>query len=264
VDGGFPLLDETLRSICFADSQQYDPKKLAESVSSVFRDLPSSRLPLVSMGALTSQAHDRKLKGIRLQELFPQASIIMTIRRPEDLIMSLYFNRLQFFWKKTNKIVGLEAFLNQEWENKGLSLTLQYARIFDLYRVLFGKANCLLLFFEDLIKDKSVFSRQLSEFLEIDANITSDCLSENRNPRMNTLKYTEIRVSHRFPLVGFAAKSAKQLLPRSLKTALARIVREPARETLPAYWRQRIRDYARAENSSLAAEFPQIEAYDYF
>jgi len=121
-----------------------------------------------------------------------------------------------------------------------------------------------LLFFEDLVEDRAKFARQLSEFISIDSETTEHLLArEKSNPRMNSLRYSEVRLYSSLPLLQ-PILNLRCLLPGPLRAFLSKKLANQATEELSLDWRQRIRDYAKAENSALAREFGEITKYDYF
>jgi hypothetical protein len=136
--------------------------------------------------------------------------------------------------------------------------------ILDLYRSLFGRANVLLLFFEDLIADRAKFARHLSEFIGVDSGETERLLAQEKsNPRMNSLRYSEVRLYSTLPVLHRLHRF-KRLVPTAAKSFLRSKMAREATQTLSPEWRQTIRDYARAQNPSVEKEFAEIAKYDYF
>ena len=136
--------------------------------------------------------------------------------------------------------------------------------ILNLYRSLFGQANVLLLFFEDLTVDRVKFARQLSGFIGVDSEVTERLLGQEKsNPRMSALRYSELRLYSSVPLLR-RLQSFRHLLPNSVKAFVETAMASEATQALSPQWRQRIRDYAKAENPTVASEFSEIAKYDYY
>lgn len=263
----YPEFDEVMMGLCFADGLNYDADLGCRVVERVFASPQGGEKPVVvSHEAVTAQGGDRRLKAERLKALFPDARIVLTVRRPEDMLVSVYFQWLKGFGGKRLEASSLDAWLDQDWRDpwRGNFLRLQYGKILDLYRALFGDENVLLLFFEDLIDDRAKFARQLSEFIGVDSETTDHLLAQDKsNLRVTSLRYSEVRLYSSFPLLQHL-QSLKRFLPDSLRTFVKGGMGSEATQKLSPEWRQRIRDYAKAENQALEREFSEIAKYDYF
>ena len=262
-----PEFDQVMSALCSADSLNYDAAGSLEIVDRLLSSPQEGEKPfVVSYEAVTAQGRDRLIKAERLKTLFPDARIVITVRRPEDMLVSMYFQWLKGVGGKRFEAPSLEAWLEQDWRDtsKGNFLRLQYQKILELYRALFGRANVLLLFFEDLIDDRAKFARQLSEFIGVDSEATEHLLSQERsNLRMNSLRYSEVRLYSSLPLLR-PLESLKRFLPDSVRTFVRNRMGSQVTQKLSPEWRQRIRDYAKTENQALEREFGEIAKYDYF
>jgi hypothetical protein len=265
---GFPDADEAIKEVCFADGLNYEGERHADSMKKLlycFSD--DNRAGVVSYENISAPGRDRLMKATRLKALFPTARILITIRRPEDLMISMYFDRLRDFADQPHTAPSLTAWLEQEWRDnwRGRFLRLQFAKLLRTYRALFGRENVLPLFFEDIVHSKTEFANKLSGFLEVDREITRRLLTEKKsNARLTSLRYSEIRLYSRFPFLK-PLERTRHILPSWAKTLVGRVAaKDEARTALPETWRQTVRDYASAENEELRAEFPEIQAYDYF
>jgi hypothetical protein len=263
----FAVLDELMKAVCFADGLNYDSEHTKRSVARLLSSLPPDERPrLISLETLTAHGQDRLIKAKRLQQLLPDARIILTIRRPEDLLPSMYFQWLKGLGGKFSSPMSLDGWLEQEWENRrsGAFLRLQFAKILGTYRALFGGAGVLLLFYEELVTDVARFATKLSNFIGVDEFTTEQLLSGGKaNPRMTKLRYSEVQLYGRFPWLKPMAR-VRRLLPDPVKVVARRLLQREASAALSPDWRQSIRDYARRENRALLAEFPELSAHDYF
>jgi Sulfotransferase domain len=224
----YPDFDEVMNGLCFADSLNYDAALGCRVLEKLFPAKDPGKPAVVSQEALSAQGRDRRLKAERLKALFPEARIVLTVRRPEDLLVSVYFQWLKGFGGKRREVPSLDAWLERDWQDAGRGnfLRLQYAKLLELYRSLFGRTNVLLLFFEDLIEDRAKFARQLSEFIGVDSQTTDDLLSQEKsNPRMSSLRYSEVRLYSSVPLLQ-PLQALKHFLPGSLKSLMKRVQRD--------------------------------------
>jgi hypothetical protein len=263
----FAELDELMKAVCFAEGLNYDSEHTKRSLARLLSSLPPDKRPrLISLETLTAHGQDRLIKATRLQQLLPDAQIILTIRRPEDLLPSMYFQWLKGLGGKFRSPMSLDGWLEHEWENRwsGAFLRLQFAKILGTYRALFGKASVLLLFYEELVIDLPRFASRLSNFIGVDEFITAQLLSGGKaNPRMTKLRYSEVQLYGRFPWLKPIA-GLRRLLPDPAKVVARRLLQREASAALSPDWRRSIRDYARRENQALLAEFPELSAHDYF
>ena len=263
----YPEFDKVMATLSFAESLNYDAARSARIVKDLLSSFTYEEKPLVaSYEVLTAQGRDRRLKAERLKALFPNARIVITVRRPEDMLVSMYFQWLKGFGGKRLEAPSLEAWLDQDWRDawRGNFLRLQYEKVLELYRSLFGRENVLLLFFEDLVDDRAKFARQLSEFIGTDSEATEHLLAkEKSNPRMTSLRYSQVRLYSSLPLLQPILR-LKRFIPSALRTFVRERLGSEATQKLSADWQQRIRDYAKAENPGLAREFGEIAKYDYF
>src|SRR5262245_6505120 len=263
----YPVFDEVMAALSFAESLNYEAARSAQIVKGLLSSLRSDEKPLVSSyEALTAQGRDRLTKAERLKALFPDARIVITLRRPEDMVVSIYFQWLKGFGGKRREAPSLASWLEEDWRDswKGNFLRLQYARVVDLYRSLFGVANVLILFFEDLVSERPKFARQLSSFIGVDEQATVGLLAQEKsNPRMTLMRYSEVRLYANFPVLQ-RLERFKRVFPDSVKVLVKNSLGHDAQQELTPEWRERIRVYARAENQALAREFAEIANYDYF
>jgi hypothetical protein len=262
----YPEFDEVMRDLCYADSLNYDVGPSMDVVQKLVMAPHQANKPVVvSHEAVSAQGRDRRLKAERLKALFPDGGIVFTVRRPEDMVVSIYFQWLKGFGGKRREAPCLDAWLEQDHQDawKSNFLRLQYEKVLELYRSLFGRENVLLLFFEDLIADRAKFARALSEFIGVDSAATSVLLTQESNPRMSPLRYSEVRLYANFPLIK-SLHGVKGYVPDELKNLVKKRMGGKVTQDLSPEWRRRIRDYAKSENPTLKREFSEIAKYDYF
>jgi len=118
----------------------------------------------------------------RLKKSFPNAKIIIVTRDPEDYILSLYAFRVA--------VRGLETrTLKRYLQAKGnqLRIKLDYQKLIDHYKKLFGDNAVLVLTYEELKKSPKEFVAKTADFIgeQIDGKYT--VFPENRGIRSEML-----------------------------------------------------------------------------
>ncbi len=128
-----------------------------------------------------------------LQELFGDCRILITLREPLSFTEALYFQHLKTY--QMGKTRGLTKHLGQppryfdinQWLELAFSLRkppvesmLRFGETASAYAKVFGKDRVKLLVYEQLKTDPQKFVRELSSFLEIDADEAIE-LSQNRS-----------------------------------------------------------------------------------
>src|ERR1043165_717810 len=122
-----------------------------------------------------------------LQQLFPDARIILVVRKQDELVESIYKQSLQSGYYQ-----GLNSFLNyrkNEFRESGDYLgqpnldinQLDLHRYVQRYVSTFGRSNLLVLPYELLRSDRTAFLDKLFAFLEIDPFYPPPNGRENRS-----------------------------------------------------------------------------------
>src|SRR5690606_4588971 len=130
----------------------------------------------------------------RLHRHFPQARILFTLRRQEDLIRSFYGRHGRVLGDApapyTNRHVSFAAWLENASRQApaGVLGLAEYARTFDLYRVLFGAERVSFLLLEEWTADADAFARRLSAILGIDGATTRRLLGGHRTHGQDTAR----------------------------------------------------------------------------
>ena len=96
-----PQFDQMMFALCSVDNADYDANKSSAVVDELLSGQRDDGKPVVvSYESITNQGHDRRVKAERLKALFPDARIVLTVRRPEDMVVSTYFQWLKGFGGK--------------------------------------------------------------------------------------------------------------------------------------------------------------------
>lgn len=115
-------------------------------------------------------ARDAKSIAHRFQNTFPTAKVLIVIREPKSYLASLY---------KTYLILGGSARLKeflfppQDEQNQWFSPDIcRFDVLIEEYCKLFGRANVLVLDFDDLCSDQRAFAEEIRRFCELNNQLT--------------------------------------------------------------------------------------------
>lgn len=126
-------------------------------------------------------------KARRIRDVFGPIGILILVRRQQDMLISLY--RDHPFDPRTLELaanpIDFRNWLEIDLKRASLSLaeTLYFDRTTRFYETLFGKENVLVLPIELLKSNRELFSEYFSEFIGIEACITTNLLDA---PPVNT------------------------------------------------------------------------------
>jgi sulfotransferase family protein len=125
-------------------------------------------IPVVSLERLSghpdSGGHDVKQIADRLREVLPEARILVVIREQRSMIVSMYKMHV-----KAGGLVPLRHYLepatNRTARVPAFDLRyLEYHRLIDYYRSLFGETNVLVIPYEEFVQDPRAFVVRIGEF----------------------------------------------------------------------------------------------------
>ncbi len=244
-----PELEWALRHICQANSIDYEPERLKAVLDAALTPSDPPRTPLLSYENFA--LHESKDKGLvaqRLQALFPDARIVFTIRRQEDLVVSWYLTKLRTLIKRKAYVPFEEWYWVGEREpHRTIIDDLRYGRMIRYYASLFGRDRVRVLLFEQLRRDSQGYARAFAEILGVDADTFHRLMSGKRE---------NAAMSHRY--LAFWRRFG-HLLPRKLVREWARsdTLRRgaPARIEVPEKVRLHIRELCADDNAELARAF---------
>jgi len=118
--------------------------------------------------------YNSKTTADRLWKIFPEGRVLIVIREQTSMILSLYKHRV-----RNNLTVSIETYLESPPEGSGFEPLfrleyLNYHWLISYYQDLFGTQNVLVLPYEMLRNEYSVFFKKISEFAEteIETNLT--------------------------------------------------------------------------------------------
>lgn len=138
-------------------------------------------------GKFVTGDHARR-NAMRLFSVFEGAKILIVVREQFSMLKSMYSQ-----YVKMGGTLPIYEFVYDPIVSPGLLERLKYHKIIDTYVELFGRANVKIGLFNEFIQDKSLFAREVYEFIGVSTNVTLP--SENyvnrslRLPIITLLRY---------------------------------------------------------------------------
>jgi len=237
-----------------------DPQALRSALAAGRETCPGDRVPVLSDETLTADPHLTASVARRLHAHFPQARILFTIRRQEDMIRSFYgrHGRVLFNvpapWR--DRHVDFAAWLDHAWRNRpaGVLGVADYQRTIEIYRTLFGAERIGIVLLEEWVADHAAFADRLSAMLGIDAATTRRLLGNRRTHGQETARYVHYdRLRKRFPAAGRMADH----LPAGLRGFAGGFLKRGGTQRVdyPAGWPEKLGDLYRDGNRKLAQQY---------
>lgn len=141
----------------------------------------------------------------RIKEAVPEAKIIISLRNPVDRAFSLYNWMVANGYEKKSEFNSALAEENKRKTDEDFQKSNAHGnpwlfRYFESglfscqvqrYFEVFGKSNCLVLLFDELIKNPVSVSQKCYSFLSVDQEFkpATDKLNEKKQPRSQALQY---------------------------------------------------------------------------
>ncbi|MFW2437780.1 MAG: sulfotransferase [Arenicellales bacterium] len=271
--GGPEYQHESIRQAMGAISKQdrllYDQAYHKDQIRNTLDEVRNQDKPvLLSAESLTTPTVDRLTKAERLLGLFGDIRILLSLRRPEDLIISLYSESIKQLNPSTRRLPSIDDWLAQEWsEQRATRHTriLDFSRLIRCYQNLVGEENVCVLLFEDLRNDPEGYARQLSEFVGVSTQRTLELLQGGKeNASVSQLDYKLLKLSSIIGSQGVNGQLSRYL-PRPVKEIIKKSISGTRQFSMSDEWRERIRTYCREDNRDLCKLIGSgPERYDYF
>lgn len=244
-----PELEWAIRHICHADGVHLERERLSEVLRKAVGEAAPGRIPLVSYENFALyESTDKELIAERVARLFPEARVMFTIRRQQDVVRSWYLTKLRHRLKRKAWIPFDEWYeLAEEEPWHSILDDLAYGRTIGCYLRLFGRDRIGVFLYEELVRDPDLFAGDISAFLGVDAGRFRDLLEGARENVSMSQRYLSFwkRAAPLLPR-KWVRKGAMRLSMRGGPTA--RIDLSPQTE---ADLRERVAD----DNAALAARF---------
>lgn len=164
-------LEWAVAHLCQADSIHLQAARLRDELEAAIAAAAPGRTLLISYeNYALYKSKDKGLVANRILALFPNAEIVFTLRRQEDLIVSRYLTDL----RQRIKLKSFIAFDDWYWFGfreayRTIFDDLHYFRLLDYYADLFGRSRVQAILFEELKDDPDAFSDRFAGVLGIDA-----------------------------------------------------------------------------------------------
>jgi len=206
-----PAAKAAIRQICRADSIAYDEAAVAAALQPLAAAAGDRTAVLSYENFALYESKDKGLVADRLQRLFPEARILLTIRRQQDLLAAWYLQKMQKYLRKGHFLTFEDWYaMKADLPNRSILDDLRYDRIVAAYAERFGRERVSVLLFESLRQDPAAFAAALGEILAVDGGEIAARLAERQaNPT----------IPQNLLILG---RSLFPLLPRPLARRLAK------------------------------------------
>jgi hypothetical protein len=210
----------------------------------------------------------RRRRAELLSSVFQPARVMITLRRPEALVESLYFQKIaneqlngRRCFGKPLEYVGIEEWLEANWARSegGALASLDYARTIEAFAEVFGKEALGVFLLEQLAQDTDAYYRAICRFIGVDERhglaLAGHKRVNTRPARQAVLRMREVSESK---LRSFLFRWSPGVVRRRMVGATPDDVAGPrtaASAQIPEPWRQRLVDLTREGNRRLVAEF---------
>lgn len=250
-------LSQALRRIEGFDD---DPQTLHGALATALEACPGDRVPVLSDETLTADPHLTASVARRLHQHFPQARILFTIRRQQDMIRSFYGRHGRVLFNVPapyrDRHVRFSAWLEHAYRNhpSGVLGVADYERTIEIYRTLFGEERIAIVLLEQWSTDPQAFADRLASILGIDAPTTRQLLGNRRTHGQETVRYVLYdRLRKRFPA---AARMASHL-PAGVRTLGGSFLKrgDAQQAVFPPGWPERLSDLYRGGNRKLMERY---------
>ncbi|MEK7991512.1 MAG: sulfotransferase [Thiotrichaceae bacterium] len=136
------------------------------------QSLQTQQIPILSAERLSGNPHaggfDNKEMADRLNAVFPQAKILIVIRRQPDAILSNYKQYI-----RVGGICNLSEYLQPPVDGRIPLFRLDnfaYHHLANYYAQLFGKNKVKVMLYEQFCQQPQIFIQQLSQFIGVSSN----------------------------------------------------------------------------------------------
>jgi hypothetical protein len=151
--------------------------------------------------------YDAEIIAPRLREVFGPIRIFMVLRHPIDYISSMYNQ-----YVKQGGALSIRALLcDSNIPGKAIPNRIDYLRLIRIYHTAFGADNVLILPFELLKENQSVFLNYLWDFLSVERLDPSRLSEERPNPSFSPFALQVMRLSN---YLGFDRRQTRRWLTR--------------------------------------------------
>ncbi|WP_353570604.1 sulfotransferase [Candidatus Albibeggiatoa sp. nov. BB20] len=156
-----------------SSSLEFDPQTVQQLFQSLIQQsLQVQQIPILSAERLSGNPHaggfDNKDMADRLKAVFPQAKILIVIRRQADAILSNYKQYI-----RVGGICNLSEYLNPPVDGRIPLFRLDnfaYHHLANYYVQQFGQNKVKVMLYEQFCKHPNQFIQELSQFIGVSSN----------------------------------------------------------------------------------------------
>ena len=211
---------EMIARIAFQDSLDYD-HAATEALLQASPEVSAApeRPILVSAESLSVEGRaDRRLVAERLHRLVASAKVLIVLRAQPTMVQSMYLHQIR---ASGERITSFERWLDETYgSTRYMNLRrvgLDYEPLVRAYDDIFGRDNVIVLPFELIGDENSVFHSRLAEMLDQPLADVQSCFRQNvDNRRMSKRHHLALYVQAAMPAGTNLATLGRQLLPMPL------------------------------------------------
>lgn len=201
----------------------------------------------------------------RLHSLFPDAKIIIGVREQKSMLKSTYIHRLKSNNDKASTAGfnrWLETQINEPDDVSNLSV-LKYEEIGAYYQNLFSRENVLILIFEELQKNPSVYLSKLRAFLDLPDSLDDGLMLGRQNRSVSNVGLVACRLFAQNNLVRRILMKLPMNIRKSSKDFLNRLGSPCKVDLAPGHAQYLDKYYAQSNARLNDLQEQDLEAFGY-
>ncbi|MEA2978774.1 MAG: hypothetical protein QOF09_597 [Alphaproteobacteria bacterium] len=251
---------ELIERLAIQDSVDYDHA----GTDALLRSLPEvaaarNKSILVSAESLSVEGRaDRRMIAERLHRLFVPAKVLILLRAQPSMLQSMYLNHVRGAGRRVG---SFDAWLDETYGgvrfNDLYRVGLNYEPLMRAYDEVFGPDNVVVLPFELIRDQNSIFYSRIAELLDVPIDEVQSCVRHNSdNQRMSERQLLALRLQNRMSAGTNLAMLGRRILPMPLYRKIRGVVvggRRVEAPPLPERWHVRVAAACAPGNSKIEA-----------
>ena len=218
-----PFIDQEHRnlysSILKLDRQELDFEKVRTQIQKKYDKFPNALCKFISNESFSSSPWPTEI-AYRIQQIYPNAKILIIIRNQTDAIKSYYFShgrtpsgnvprymkshKLQFSEWLDDNLFRLENNLYYKLDHQYFK-TINYKHLILPYLSVFGKSSVRVMLFEEMVNSPATFFNSLFEYLGIDYGHPDNAQKlEQVNQRGSHFEFQYDAIRSKLPFKGIS------------------------------------------------------------
>lgn len=200
----------------------------------------------------------------RIAETLQPQKIVITIRRQQDIIKSIYRHRVS----RGRETIGVREYIEDNFDSV-YRRSLDYSESIANYGRIYGNENICILVFEEFLKRPDIYIEKLAEFLGIENLELSGREHENKALSARQLKANRLLAAYanvRQRMLPNADLRLGRLVPNVAKRALLGYLEggRPPDYEIPDDWKRRLDEYFAPSNRKLSDAYGlDLDKYGY-